>query len=429
MRKWLMGWIVTALWAWAQTPSTLALDDLIVLALRHSPDLQRARLEVNASRTRIETAKSLYRPRIDALAGAGSQSARLKHRKRDTIALLSGTLQASQLLYDFGKTEGAIDSAEAEVAASRAELRQLLSDKILQIKTLYYEILKAKGDVAVQRKNVELSRAQLYRAKRYLQQGIRSRIDLSDAKVRLAKARRDLEDARFRVDLLRSRLEQALGIVPENGEYRLFTPSLKNRGFSDELPPIPASLHLLEREALSRRPSLESYTHRIESAKGRIKSATADYYPRIDLQGSATAQHVDESVATSLPQTESRLLLNARWNLFSGYATDAQAQEARIRMLQNVTRRTEGELAVQQEVDAAYIALRQSHTDVHLNTELVEAAEIKWRQAQKRYENGLGDYLEVRYAQRDYIDALKRLNNSYYDVYISQARLEHAIGR
>ena len=64
-----------------------------------------------------------------------------------------------------------------------------------------------------------------------------------------------------------------------------------------------------------------------------------------------------------------------------------------------------------------------------LNETITASAKKKLYQAQKRYENGLSDFIELQNAQQDYINALTTLVNSYYDYYIALARLDHAVGR
>jgi len=408
---------------------TLKLDDLVSLALKHSPDLHISRLDLQSARARSKGARSFYLPTLNLSAAGGKQYSKLRHQSGNTLDLLTGTLSASQLIYDFGKTSGQIEAADEQLLSQNALVYQSVADKILQVKQRYYEILKAQGIVEVQRKNVALQRQQLKRAQRYLEAGIKTIIDVTDAKVRLEQAKRDLENARYRIRLLRAQLEQIIGTTPYGGDYRLYNPHPDINGVSHKLPKVHTPLSQLEQFAYRHRPLLESSGHQIKSAKAILKSTRGDYLPSLSVGGDYTTQKVDDTLAGFLPQTQSHIALNLRWNLFSGFRTDAAVEEAKIGVLKSASQQQNIRLGIRRQVDEAYISLRQSRDNITLNNAITASAKKKLYQAQKRYENGLSDFIELQNAQQDYINALTTLVNSYYDYYIALAQLDYAVGR
>jgi outer membrane protein len=410
-------------------PRTLTLDALIKIALEQSPDVKIGKLDFTGAKARTKAAYSLYLPQLDLQADAGKQWSKLKSQPVGESDLLIGTLSASQLLYDFGKSDGTVRAQEEEALAYEAQMYQTTSDKILAVKQAYYEILKAKGIVNVQHKNVTLQKQQLKRAQKYLKAGIKTIIDVSDAKVRLEQARRDLNNAKYQVEYRRAQLEQIIGTVPYNGTYSIYTPKVGLSNLSRKLPKIKSSVYRLEQFAYTHRALLESSRHFVKGARSRVKSIEGDYYPTLSLNGEYTSQKVDQSVVGVVPQTQGHLSLSLGWNLFSGYRTDAQVEEAKVGVLRAASQTQSIKLAVKQQVLEAHIGLRQSRDNVRLNERITDAARKKLQQAQKRYENDLGDFIELQNAQQDYINALSNLINSYYDYFIALARLDHAIGK
>jgi len=410
-------------------PRTLTLDALIKIALEQSPDVKIGKLDFTGAKARTKAAYSLYLPQLDLQADAGKQWSKLKSQPVGEADLLIGTLSASQLLYDFGKSDGTVRAQEEEALAYEAQMYQTTSDKILAVKQAYYEILKAKGIVNVQRKNVTLQKQQLKRAQKYLKAGIKTIIDVSDAKVRLEQARRDLNNAKYQVEYRRAQLEQIIGTVPYNGTYSIYTPKVGLSNLSRKLPKIKSSVYRLEQFAYTHRALLESSRHFVKGARSLVKSIEGDYYPTLSLNGEYTSQKVDQSVVGVVPQTQGHLSLSLGWNLFSGYRTDAQVEEAKVGVLRAASQTQSIKLAVKQQVLEAHIGLRQSRDNVRLNERITDAARKKLQQAQKRYENDLGDFIELQNAQQDYINALSNLINSYYDYFIALARLDHAIGK
>jgi len=76
--------------------------------------------------------------------------------------------------------------------------------------------------IQVNKKNIKLQEGQLRRAQRYYDSGIKTIIDVSDAKVRLIQAQLELNNSKYELKLRRAILEQTMGYVPYNGNYTLF---------------------------------------------------------------------------------------------------------------------------------------------------------------------------------------------------------------
>jgi len=241
--------------------------------------------------------------------------------------------------------------------------------------------------------------------------------------------RRDLENARFQVQLLKTQLEQALGTAPYGGDYALYNPKINTQRKTHTLPRVQTSIAALEQFAYTHRPLLESTVHQLKGARAKVKSLRGDYLPSLRLGGDYTTQKVDNTLVGILPKKQSHIALNLTWNLFEGFRTDAQVEEARIGVLKSASQQQSIRLGIRRQVGEAYILLRQSYRNVTLNETITVSAKKKLYQAQKRYENGLSDFIEFQNAQQDYINALTTLVNSYYDYYIALARLDYAVGR
>jgi len=408
---------------------SLSVDELIKIALQNSPDIKLSKLDVDISKEHIRMAKGYYLPYINLTAQGGKEWSKLKHQPRGDIDILSGSIGASQLIYDFGKTQNNISGYIQEELASKAYMYQKISDKILQVKQAYYEILKAKEILKVQEKNLKLQQNQLYRAKKYLKAGIRTIIDVSDAKVRVQMAKQSLNNAKYNIEILYTKLENILGINLSKKRYDIYKPKLDITHISTRLPKLHQSLINLEKFAYKHRHIIKSYSHLIQKAKAKVSAIDGEYYPDISLQANHNISHIDKSMITSLPQEQSHISINMKWDIFNGFQTDAKKQEAKLNLLKAHMQKQNIHLAIKEEVTNAYIALKQSFDNVKLNEKILKSTQEKYNQAQKRYINGLNDFIELQNAQQDYINSLSQLANSYYDYFIAMALLDHAIGR
>jgi len=409
--------------------AVLDIDNLVQIALEHSPDIDIKRFDFGAAQARSKAAKGLYLPRLDLDVSTGKQYSKLKSQPSGTVNILRGTLGASQLLYDFGKTSGRIAGSAQEALALEAQMQQVISDKIFLIKQTYYEILKIKSNMDVQRTNVKLQKQQLHRAKKYLQSGIKTIIDVSDAQVQVEQAELDLKNVAYALELKKAQLEEVLGTVPYEGHYVVYSQKLNMKNLSRQLPSVSTSLQQLEAYAYRHRYALESSEYYVKGAQANVAVSKSDYYPVLSLQGSYTAQEVDNTMVAFTPKEQGQVAVNMTWNLFSGYQTDASVQEAKIGLLKAHAQVDSIKLSIKREVLEAHITVRQSRDNVKLTEKIAAVSLQKFTQAQKRYENELSDYVELQDAQQGYIKSLSDVVNSYYDYFIAMAKLDHAIGK
>ena len=295
----------------------LTIDDLVEITLKHSPDIDSRKFDFQAAEQRSKSARGFYLPRLDLGINGGKQWSKLKNIPQGNIDILTGSLGASQLLYDFGKTAGKVSGSENEALALEAQMQQTISDKIFEVKQVYYQLLKTKSIIDVQKKNVILQKQQLHRAQKYLESGIKTIIDVSDAQVQVEQAELDLKNAEYQLELQRAQLEESLGMVPYEGNYRVYSQKLNMHHLSKKLPLVKSSLSQLASYAYRHRYALESSQYNVKGAESNVEISKGDYYPTLSLEGNYALQHVDNQAVAITPERQGQLAVNMSWNLFS----------------------------------------------------------------------------------------------------------------
>ena len=408
---------------------TLTIDKAIELTLKHSPDVDISRFDFERAIERSHFQQGYYLPRLDLGALVGKQGIAFKQQESLTGNALLGSLSASQLLYDFGKTSGKISAADEEAKALEASMNQFISTKILKVKAQYYDVLKIKSIIEVNKKNITLQKGHLRRAKRYYDSGIKTIIDVSDASVRLTQAELELNNSEYELKLRRAILEQSMGFVPYKGDYTLYYKKLDLPNVSRHLPKISTSLTQLEGFAYDHRFELKSSKYLVNSAKSLVESEKGGYLPTLSLRGDYTAQNVDDNFIVTTPEKQWQAAVDLKWNLYAGNQTDASVQEAKIASMKAASQVDEVRLLIKRQVIEASLGIQRTKDSVILSESIAKASYKKFVQAQKRYENDLSDYIELQEAQQGYIKSLGDLVNSYYDYYIAIAQLDFAVGR
>ncbi|MDQ7061466.1 MAG: TolC family protein [Sulfurimonas sp.] len=407
----------------------LTLDDLILKALENAPDLKISTGNFEASKSRVNAADANYLPRVNLHLSAG-KNARTNVPAQEMISdnLLLGNLSLKQILYDFGKTNSNSKSFQYESDALFELNKKNVSDKIRDVKFAYYTVLQALALINVQKENVKLNEAQLYRATRYFEAGIRTKIDISDAKVELIKAKLDLKTAQYDLKLAYASLDEVIGFKAIVNDYTVYSQDLVLESLFDSIGDYTLNLEDSINHAYENRNDLKSDSFRVEQSKAQKSLAKSAYYPELYFGADYTKQRV-EKFQSSIPKDQWSASVNLDWNIYEGGATDAIAEEKRIALEVSKFAYSKASLVIKKETTEAYLNVYKAKDTVELSQSLVEVSDEKFNQASKRYEHGLSDYIELQQSRQGYIDAKASLVVNYYNYYQAIAYLDNAIGR
>ena len=401
-------------------------DDLITTSLKNSPDIAISAASYEASQKRYDAAFSSYLPKVDLKLSAGmrAQDGGVIQNGPVDDKLLLGKLSASQLLYDFEKTGGTVDSRSFEAQSYKMQNQQKISDKIKDVKTAYYNVLKAKSLIDVRKEDVKLNNAQVYRSQKYFDAGIRTKIDVSDAKVALIKSKIALNNANYNLESTYADLDKVVGFTNTSRDYEVYFGGVDLTNLKE----YELSLKECVEYAYNNKAEVMSYKYQLDASKAQIDSVNAEYFPSIYLYGDYTKQKIDK-LKQYMPEDSWQASVNLDWNLYQGGSTNARKEEKIINANIAQSKLVFTQLQIKQAVTNAYINFAQKKDEVILSKSLVDVSSEKFDQASKRYENGLTDFIELQQARQDYIDAKANLINTFYDYYIAIAKLDNAIGK
>ncbi len=407
------------------------IDDLIIKSLENSPNLQISKANYEASKSRYDSAFSGYLPSVDLHASTGESgqndlSSNSNEMIHDTVSL--GTLSAQQLLYDFGKTGGSVDTQKFDSQSYSMQNIQDISDKKRDVKEAYNNVLSALALIGVQKENVKLNEAQLYRAQKYFEAGIKTKIDVSDAKVSLIQAKLDLKKAEYNLKLTYANLDQVVGFTALEQEYKVYSEKLHLGSLFSTLHSYDLDLRSAIVYAYKNRALVKKQQAQINASTAQITEVKSEYFPSLYLTADYTRQQVD-TFKSITPENSWQAAVNLDWNIYQGGSTSAREQEMKINANISNFELTNLQLSIKQETTAAYINVNLGRDSVELSQSLLEISAEKFDQASKRYEYGLSDFIELQQARQGYIDAKASLIVAYYNYYIAVANLDNAIGR
>ena len=406
-------------------------DDLILISLKNAPELKISELKLAASKEEHKIAKAGYLPKVDLQANAAKiASSNVLQNSNDMLddTLLSGTLSLKEIIYDFGKTGANSDFTRYESQSSAFSNIQTIADKKRDVKDAYYNVLKAIALINVQRENVKLNEAQLYRSQKYFKAGIRTKIDISDAKVALIKSQIDLKNAQYNLKLAYATLDKVVGFTDLKQKYHLYARGLDFNTIEQSVKEYALTLSQAITYAYENRALIKAYLSKTKSSQALVKGSSSEYYPEFSLGALYTKQQLDKYQLLQ-PEDRWQVGVNLNWNLYQGGASSAKVQKSKLNAAATNYALRDLKLAVKQEVTSEYINVERKKDTLTLSHSLLVVSSQKYNQAAKRYEHGLSDYIELQQARQDYIDAKASLVVDFYNYYIALAKLDNAIGK
>jgi len=264
------------------------LNALVEQALKDSPSIAVVQQRVELAKARIKMQEASGGPQLDFGADVERQKMSAEgvmgpFALDDPAAgttgpwYTSGTygLQGSYELDLWGKNRAEIQSALGASQAKQAELaeaRLMVSSAVVElfwdIQT-YMALHQTLLDLREQEAIIAKTDQQLYA------QGVRSSVDDTSTKIRMAKIDEKIDVSKGRLQLLQTSLQAMLGLK---------SPAVDLKPVA--LPPVRESLPpRLGYELLARRPDLQAAHWVIESSLSAVDAAHAAFYPSINLMG------------------------------------------------------------------------------------------------------------------------------------------------
>jgi outer membrane protein len=419
----------------------LTLEQAIELALRNNPDLQRAELQSQSAGQDVTIARAAILPALqfnaslsDTRSGGGvvlgtftdpTTGAEVTQVSRTEVFRGYGaSLSVRQLLFDGGRWWNNLDAADSLRAASAANVDEQRLTTIFNVEQRFYELvrqqrqLKVLGDAALR------SRDQADFTQRLFEGGRATQAD-----VYAARANRDNDEINrlgqeARVELARQDLAVVVAIDPSNPV------AIQEPSQMQQEPAAPPAAGQAVEKALLSRPSLKAFALTAEGQRKNATAARGDYWPTIALNGSYGRQTRDLDTFTASLEKASTLRgsIDLSWNLFSGFATKAQATKADIAATQAEVDLQTGRRTVASDVERAVAQLAAARQQARIAAQSVQTAGENLRLARTRQQVGVGTQLEVRDAELKLTQSELARANALVDGHEAESALRRAVG-
>jgi outer membrane protein len=307
------------------------------------------------------------------------------------------------LLFDFGKREAKVDSAVAQKLAAGANFIRTNQDVAFRVATDYYILVTAQERLQAARETLKTAQTTQDAAEFQLANGRSTMPDVLNARAETAQAIFDLESAQGDEMVARVQLTEEIGVEP--------TPNiLIDAQQNISLPQIlTMSIDQLIDRAIHSRPDLANQAAEIRVASDEVRSARADYRPRIALSASVAQTSLwptsDSGPLGNASQPTWSATMALEWRIFDGGARKHALREAESKKREEQDKMTDLHDSTTREVWSAYIAFRSAVQKQRAAVALLQSASTSYDASLEAYKYGVRTLVDVVTAQRQLAQA------------------------
>ncbi|NDV66729.1 TolC family protein [Bacteroides sp. 224] len=289
-------------------------------------------------------------------------------------------LNASWTVYNGGKNTKTIEQQKLNNRVSELNVEQSEDDIEISITQLYVQILYADESVKINQNTLEVSEAQVNRAKELLKAGYIAQSDYAQLEAQYSNDKYSLVNSQAALQNYKLQLKQLLELDGEE-EMNLLLAEISNESVVTILP----GKSDVYRTALSIRPEIEASKLNIEASDLGISIAKAGYMPSLSLTAGIGTGHsnnsgkdftfneqIKDSWSNSVGVTLSVPIFNNR-------QTKSTVQKARLQY-------ESSKLNMMNEEKALYSTIESIWLDANTAQQKYVAASEKLRSSQTSYE-------------------------------------------
>jgi outer membrane protein len=328
-------------------------------------------------------------------------------------------LQASQRIYDFGRTQNLIAAEKLQEKARNSDLEATRQDIVLAVNQVFYTALEAQASVGVARQTVLARQALVDQVKALTAAKLRSELDLSFAEVNLSQAQLLQLRMQNNFDAAMASLDAVLGI-DLHIRYRLQEDS--GGEFA-----LPDSLDELLKAAIANRPDLQSLEWQRQSDLRASKAARDKLLPTINAVG--TVGYTPTGASSYFTQDHYGAVGgNLSIPIFNGFRYAAESTEARMQVHVDEERKRAKMEQIARDVKETWLS---AHTDlerVHVTKAMLKQANTALDLAKTRYDLGLSSIVELSQAQLQQTEAAIGNANALSQYRLDLATIRYQIG-
>jgi NodT family efflux transporter outer membrane factor (OMF) lipoprotein len=372
-------------------------DDQLLSALIAEATAANQGLRKAEARIREARAQRIIATANGSLAASGAAGTT---RRSDNTSSAGGTQDLFQIGFDarweldvFGGVQRAGESADASLAASHEEMRDVLVSLQAEVARNYMELRGSEKRLATTRNNIATQEKTVALVQGRFQMGLGNELDLMNAKTQLSLIKAVLPTLERSRKQAMHQLAVLVGQAPANLIGRL---SGEGPGLT-----IPKQIPInLPSDLLRQRPDIRAAERRLAAATADIGVATADLFPKFSLAGLLGLQSKSLADLVSSGSRYWSIGPTVSLSLFDQGKVRAVIEIRNARRDQTLAEYEATVLNALGEVETALVTLSQEQETLRILEEAVIFGDKAVSIANGLYQSGLSDFLNVLQSER-----------------------------
>ena len=367
----------------------LAEDKLALTELNKYPDIT------------IDASYAYVQPKIEVAFGEKTFQFSPEHN-------VSGALNGSYTLFDFGRLQSNIEKAKLELQTSKHVAAQLKHSLFFQISQLYYQIIYAKKAIEIQNQVIQLLTENKLVVDAQLKNGNAIQLDVLTIQSKIDNEVNRKIDVETNLQKLLNLLKYATGVSNiQEGQLAI---TLKNYTLDEAM-----------QMAIQHNPSLAIAKDKVNVAKAEMAITKLNELPYIGLKASVGSRN------GYLPNIQDpRFNYNAGIGfsvpLFNGGKTKQQVKIQERSVALNETNVVSQLHDFEKDILAAIIDVKSNESRIKNAASQIEQAALAQKLSVSKLKNGTTTPIEITSTNADYQRAL--LNQLQYQYQLCNAQLE-----
>jgi len=402
---------------WWKVLGDPVLTGLVEQAVANNLDLKQAAAKLREARARRDISKTGLFPILSASGSAG----RSKGSGGTPHNSYGVGFDAGWEIDVFGGVRREVEAAQADLAASRENLRYVLVSLAAEVALNYLDVRTIQERLAAAEKNLAIQQESFDLVTWRHQAGLSDELALQQARYNLESTRAQIPALRIGLGEAKNRLAVLIGKIP-GSLHKLLEEDRP-------IPVVPPTVAVgVPAETLRQRPDIRRAERNLAAQTARIGVAVADLYPKFHLSGTIGLESLKSSDLFKAASKTWNFGSGVSWNVFDAGAIRKNIEVQSAIQEQYLYAYEAAVLNGLEEVENGLTAYIEEQLHRERLAEAVTAARQAESLASQQYGAGLVDFNTVLEAQRSLLSFEDQLTQSNGAVTANLIRLYKALG-
>jgi outer membrane protein len=408
----------------------LSLERAVDLALCNNPKIKNAWLSIKVQGAALGIAKASFLPTVSGNLGRERSATGYPDSRVPSSSATGNTAYASLnwRLFDFGaraaERESANDLLVGAIQSHDAMVQKVMEDTI----QAYFDAQSARAAWQAKEEGVRIASATLDSARRREDKGAMARGDVSQAAAAQAHALLDRSRA------LGSYRKACAVLI-----YMMGIPTDSTIALAEIDTTVDSSPHLTQHakndldewlhEAQRTHPSILAARSQWEAARATINATKASGLPTVDFSANYYKNGYPNQSISATGSHVGTVGISISFPIFTGFSHAYKVRQAEAIAEQRETEAVETEHEILAELIKAYSDVQSALESLDASGLLLATAQEALSSAQRRYQNGAADIVEMLNSQKELADAEQERVRAVGDWRSARLRLMAAAGQ